>query len=201
MSDELAPDQPAPETATPAKKPRKPRAPRKKAAVQAPEVPEDPIAPADQAAEASAEPIVQQPETRSDLNPAVEDAIARMEAERAEREPAEVVSPVAVETNGPNLQGAKPRKSGRRSWEIVLGKDEHVWERVETPSPDSQIIFRFKDVPTAEQCELLHKNGFVLDEETKEARRPNDPTGRVYADKVSWYLKELQHAQGEALAM
>jgi hypothetical protein len=59
------------------------------------------------------------------------------------------------------LPGARPRKSGRRAWDIHLGQGEHVWERVTTP--DNRIVFRFKHPATAAQQELIRKYGFRYD--------------------------------------
>jgi hypothetical protein len=39
---------------------------------------------------------------------------------------------------------------------------------------------------------LIQKYGFAYDAERKEASRPNDASRRMYADKLSWYLKQLQ---------
>lgn len=97
------------------------------------------------------------------------------------------------------LKTAKPRKSGRVALDINLGGEGHTWERVVTP--DHQIVFRFKDEPSDAQHALIDKFGFGYNHEAKEAHRPNDATGRTYADKLAWYLREAQRAPvGHSLA-
>jgi hypothetical protein len=203
MSDESI-DQPAPEAlapeepakpAKPAKKPRKPRAPRKKKGADADPSPVE-AAPAEPPSqEPPSQPIEVQPEP---------DDLAERAAIEAEQ-PADQVVPAHVNGNGytveRELQGAKPRRSGDRPWRVELGEGEHVWERLETPGPDSRIAFRFKDHPTEEQAALIEKYGFVYDPEEKRAYRANDIAGRTYADKLGFFLEDLSRGRGQAVAI
>jgi hypothetical protein len=93
---------------------------------------------------------------------------------------------------GLNLQGAKPRKSRRRAWEINLKGDGQTWERVTTPPPAGRQVFRFKDQPSDEQMELIRHYGFTWDDEHREAHRPDDVAGRTAADGLAWYLKAIE---------
>lgn len=150
---------------------------------------------ADAPVEEAAAPVQDVPPTEPVTQPEAQPA----EQAPQQPEPQETPAPVVTPAQEPELQGAKPRKSGRRAWEIRLGSDEHVWERVTSPD-DGHIIFRFKSPVTEEQFEIVQKYGFQLDEQGKEAYRENDPAGRVYADKLAWYLKDLERDQGQGRA-
>lgn len=95
------------------------------------------------------------------------------------------------------LRWARPRSSGRKAWDINLGGPGYTWERVTSPD-DKEIVFRFQGQPDERQMELISKYGFAYDGSVKEASRPNDATGRMYADKLAWYLREFQRKQGQA---
>jgi hypothetical protein len=172
------------ETTEPAKpkRARKPRQPRKKKA--------EPV----EAPAAAPPPAPLPPEALAPIWPTESQASEPACREDAAEPP--ISDKPAVIHAKPELMGAKPRKSGRRAWDINLGQGEHVWERVTTP--DNQIVFRFKMPATDGQHDLIARFGFAYDPERKEARRPDDAAGRVYTDKLAWYLKQGERSRGAA---
>ena len=48
---------------------------------------------------------------------------------------------------------------------------------------------------------LIVKHGFKWDQEHKEAYRANDREGRVAADKLSWYLKQVERNRDAAFTV
>lgn len=154
--------------AKPKRKPRKPRAPRKKKTAEA----------------APAEPIILPPvaQVKAPVEPVVP-------------APAPVIpaSELPAPENG-HAYRLKVRRDGRKALDINLGGEGHTWERL-VSGDDKTIYFRFKDEPDGQQAALIEKFGFLYDRDRKEASRPNDPTGRLQADRLSWYLREMQREQ------
>ena len=177
-------------------KSRKPRAPRKRK-------PKEAAAGADAAAEPVADGLPPQANQADAALPPVTAPVIEQAREEAQT-PAEPVAATPAEGNsqtltahdGGELRGAKPRKSGRRAWEINLRGDGQTWERVSTP--ENEVAFRFKDRPGDGQMALIEKYGFAWDPERKEAHRADDAEGRAAADKLSWYLKEAGRSRGAA---
>lgn len=136
-----------------------------------------------------AQPVIEPPREATD---------AAAPATPTESAPVTPTEPPTPETQHATqeLKPRPPRKSGRIALDINLGGEGHTWERVVTP--DDQIVFRFKDDPSDAQHALIEKYGFGFNHEAKEAYRPNDATGRTYADKLAWFLKDLQRGEGQA---
>lgn len=183
----------------PAKKPRKPRAPRKKKTPDPAAATEPPATEFAQAVgQVVATAQAQQQAPAAPPQPHPDDAAER---EAIQAEPARQVAVERVSGNGHEveLKGARPRKSGRRPWDINLGGDGHTWERVTTP--ENEQVFRFKDEPTPRQMGLIQEYNFNWDPDLKEASRHNDKAGHAAADSLAFFLKRQEREQKAAVGL